>query len=151
MSTEKLTLEDQYRAAIVRKLRAEADRIEAGGAPFCYAIRCDENDSTTVEAFHNVAEARELLTVEVHGDFWPEFVEAQEWGVCVTIEDVRRVEHRADLRGRSSEFFNVALVDPDTYTGPDVMPQDCPGCRSEVRVPPNDGCPVCASGEVGDV
>lgn len=140
-------LENEYRARIVRKLRAEADRIEAGGAIQCYSV----SDEVEVELCA-ITEARDAMRVELEGyrDAWPDAVELQEWGVCVTVEEVVRTAHRADLRGSFLEIVNYALMDPDDAPEPEVLEQECPRCGHEVRVPPGGSCPVCESSGGGD-
>lgn len=135
---------DTYRARIVEALRREADRIEVGGAPYCYAQRCA--DGLEAEINLTVFEARESIQVRVEDDgLWPDEVDCQEWGVVVSIEDVRRVAHQADLSGRVDGVFDVQLVDSSTpWTEPAILPQDCPECGEEVPVPPGGVCPVCA-------
>lgn len=135
-------LEAEYRARIVRKLRAEADRIEAGGSIQCYFV----TDEVETEIGIPITEARAAMRVEIEdpNDEWPDTVELQEWGVCVTVEEVVRKAHRADLRGRFSEIVTYALMDPDEAPEPEVLEQECPRCGSEVRVPPGGECQVCA-------
>lgn len=141
---------DTYRARIVAALRAEADRIEAGGEPWCYALKCE--DGLVADVNLKLDEARESLTVHCdYDDAWPDEVECQEWGVCVTIEEVARIAHRADLRDRFSEIMHVALVDPRNRHEVEVLSQDCPECEEEVEVAPGERCPVCeAAGAGGD-
>jgi hypothetical protein len=137
-------LEEKYRAKIVAKLRKEADRIEAGGSPICYAVNCDDK-----ELHQDVDEALNVAAIDppMPCDEWWDGVENHEWGVMVSVEECVRVSHRADLSGRFTEAINYELKDPDDAGDPEILSQDCPECEEEVEVPPGGRCPVCEAKE----
>lgn len=136
-------LEDQYRDTIVRKLRAEADRIEAGGSPQCYGAGVDVEPELQL----GIHEASIMPDVDMPAgdDCWHEDIAGQEWGVYVVVEAVRLTDHHADLTGNHDAFEIYALVDPDTYTGPNIGIATCPECEWEGRLAPGADCPSCAA------
>lgn len=136
-------LEDKYRAKIVAKLRAEADRIEQGGLPICYAVNCDDK-----ELHQDVDEALKVAAIEppMRGEEWWDYVDSHEWGLMVSVEECVVVSHGADLSGRG-EIINYELKDPDECGEPEILSQDCPECEEEVEVPPGGRCPVCDASE----
>jgi hypothetical protein len=114
-------IDDQYRATIVRKLRAEADRIESGGMPVYYADCSGDID-------HDIAvdDARTLCLDD----------EGQTWGVVVAIEESVVVGEDADgydvfglhdLAALESPEPARPVVDPATGLLP------CPFCGGEPR------------------
>lgn len=138
----------EMRANIVAKLRAAADKIEAGGEPllYCYHHGFDFEETLATSYPDTVEEARGLIPVDLSDDYWDDGVECQDWGVRVVVEAVERLAHRHADRHREGfdEWVRYGLVDPDTYTGPEVEPHECRDCGAEVRRAPGEPCPGCS-------
>lgn len=131
------------RATIVAKLRREADRIEAGGEPSLYCRHLDpDDDLLTTSSPDTIDEARQLIALRLCDGFWPEDTDLQEWGVTVPVESVEIASHRHATPAEGvNDWIVYRLVDPDTYTGPEIEPHECPDCGDEVRRAPGEPCP----------
>ena len=140
-------LEEEYRARIVRKLRAEADRIEAGGSPICYGVNVDDHD---LHLGVSGAKLTASFEAPMRGEEWDFDVECHQWGVMVSVEEVVKTAHASDLSNNTTELVEYVLMDPDEAPEPKVLVQECPRCGHEVRVPPGGSCPVCESSGGGD-
>lgn len=128
---------DALRAQIVAALRAEADRIEAGAEPICWASDgegyvCDGRGYAAAEcrqyAEDVVTECREAAAA----DEWPEEMNCVAWGVRVTVEAACLVaRRRATYPGRVGEIWDYALVDPRTHVEPELGDPACASCDKE--------------------
>lgn len=159
-------MSSETRALIVRRLRQEADRIEAGGEPRECVARGEDHGC---EDFEDVAGARrgalDSLTREreqAWGQEWSGETESIHWGVVVAIEEARVVSRMCPSGTNASvdEVWEYGLVDagaPDTKPPLDPCEDDdCDQCRPtcEVCAEPSDElddegfCPTCLDKDV---
>ena len=132
----------ELRADIVRLLRREADRIEAGGVPACYAYNIDERELwlSVAEAQAATADPEEFLD---DGD-WPEDIEAVEWGVCVTVREMKLAAHGKSRNERHESFADYEMRAPDDKRPPALLEWECPECGFTGKLKPHEACPECA-------
>lgn len=138
---------DGLRALIVARLRAEADRIEAGGIvcdAYCDGLYDTETAMSAQEARSNASGALEAALDD--GEWHPD-TEYIEWGIRVTVERATlakvgrcdRFDYLADYEIRP-EGSGVAL---------EVIVTRCSECDHEEAVPPGGTCSHCGHADNG--
>lgn len=140
-----MSISDTLRASMVRKLRAMADRLEAGDDPGA-TFWADTGDGCVgwIDGPVTVDDARATAEVglghhrQAAGrDGWaePSEVEGISWGLLVTVEAARvSTRRRAPHWHDHDVLVDYALVDPDTYAPPEpgpAEPCDCGACPPE--------------------
>ena len=127
-------MDDDLRASAVRKLRALADRIEAGEDVGGLFYSYDPAAGYTSGMSASVAQADALSAIDDFrdgaSDGWDPDMPQLEWGVALPIEVCRVVETKPTPGCEFNEWWDYGLVDPDTYTGPvelhaDPSDDDC--------------------------
>lgn len=121
-------MDDDLRASAVRKLRALADRIEAGedvGAVFYRnGPEGGFEDDMTADGAEAMAERFLGYSRDDASDGWHPDMTQLEWGIKLPIEVCRLTETQPTPGGEFDERWDYGLVDPDTYTGPTELPAD---------------------------
>ena len=118
-------MDDELRASAVRKLRALADRIEAGDpsgmlfysrSPFDGVGVGESCEATERDTRLGIGELAE--EADAHG--WPDDARMQwiDWGIALPLQVCRMDETEDTPNWHLSRRVGYALVDPDTYTGP---------------------------------
>lgn len=142
-------MDNELRALIVARLRAEADRIEAGGVVIdAYYDALGETDSL-VDPDTARAAACDAIIDALDGREWNPAVDDIEWGVRVTVERASIVaigrsdeyDYRADYELRTDGLSCVASV----------MVTRCPECDHEEAVPPGGTCSDCGCVDKGSM
>ena len=135
-------MDARTRESVARKLRALADRIEAGEDVGDLFYSYDPETGYTSGMPASVAQADASASLEHFRDQasegWRDDVGQIEWGVMVPIEAARMVMQRQTPCSWDHDFMcDYALVDPDEYTGPDEEPPDtcgdCDKCCGEAE------------------
>lgn len=152
------------RALVVRRLRQEADRIEAGGEP---RECCARGEYSSGDYEQNLDEARREAESLIQDErdtaadsYWHDEVRGIRWGVVVTVEEARVVERRCayDIDTEADEVIEYGLVDAGAPVAD--LPLDpcdhcdcctCNPCCSKCGEPCDelideyDMCPDCAA------
>lgn len=144
-------MDSKTREMIVRLLRAEADRIEAGFdsgyEPTCYIVGpCDLEVVDAVEAKPG---AQALLDSAIGNDGWDEETELIAWGVMLDIEVAKLVEVGRDTFGVHPWSGQYELRPADDTTPPVVTPTPCADCEHEEACPPGGTCSKCGHEDPG--
>lgn len=136
------SIPDELRASMSRKLRALADSIDAGGQPVCYAHNIDEPALFEV---WDAARAHTHCEVDYAG-VWDPSPYGQEWGVMVCVERVECTYLENKLGSVAlPATADYALVDPDTYSGPELGETECRACGWGGVADEDGDCPDCVA------
>ena len=140
-------MDNELRALIVARLRAEADRVDAGGnvTNTWWEAGDDADVESSAEAARDVAAAwcddDDVDPAEIR------------WGLRVTVERARLVgiARCTDLVARDPSVVRYALVRADQKPTVEIDETDCPQCGLTEAVPPGGTCSDCGYVDDGEL